>query len=415
MTRTDSAAIKRRARRIASDEAHAWARNLRLGNPLAKLVLSMVTIYVDGDGTCWVSLAALADDTELSINTVRDRLTWLEDIGAIARLPQWLDANGRRNGDGQGKRTSDLIRLLLDADPDFVEARARGEIVNDEAEISPPPRGGLNSAAVEASPPPALRQPSNCAEGLISEPEPESPSSPPLGDERELAQSDFEGSEPADFEPSWQSWRGHQVMRRDLALAEFRILTAEQQRLCRAAIAPFFELQDRLNRKTVPNFHLWIRQRGFEQFPGAKLPEPPPQKRFVQGDELAGLMVAGRMASRQIQPVIDAERGLGVWTVQPVRPDLAAMAQFHDDDPERWAFVERGSEQCAAWRERLSRWLGGEVEVERIWLEDYDPAVHGLPAMDRNFRLRKSTYGLRIPAPWPPRVDGSWRSEGGGS
>jgi hypothetical protein len=57
---------KRRARRIAADEAHAWARNLRLNNPHAKLTLSMLSLYVDGDGFCFVSIPTLADDTELS-------------------------------------------------------------------------------------------------------------------------------------------------------------------------------------------------------------------------------------------------------------------------------------------------------------------------------------------------------------
>ena len=53
-------ARKPRPRRIASDEAHAWARNLRLHNSLAKLVLSMVTGYVNGDGICYVGIEALA-------------------------------------------------------------------------------------------------------------------------------------------------------------------------------------------------------------------------------------------------------------------------------------------------------------------------------------------------------------------
>ncbi|WP_409188426.1 helix-turn-helix domain-containing protein [Bradyrhizobium sp. RDM4] len=92
---------KRRARRIAADEAHAWARNLRLNNPHAKLTLSMTSLYVDGDGFCFVSIQTLADDTELSTQTVRNRLAWLEEIGAIARLPQWIDEFGRRNGEGR--------------------------------------------------------------------------------------------------------------------------------------------------------------------------------------------------------------------------------------------------------------------------------------------------------------------------
>jgi hypothetical protein len=105
--------VSPRARRIASDEAHAWARNLRLGNPQAKLVLSMITLYVDGEGCCFVSIPALAEDCEMSPDTIRRRLAWLEGLGVIARTPQWLDAQGHRNSTGPGRRTSDLIRLLM--------------------------------------------------------------------------------------------------------------------------------------------------------------------------------------------------------------------------------------------------------------------------------------------------------------
>src|SRR4051812_17517490 len=112
---------KRRARRIAADEAHAWARNLRLNNPHAKLTLSMLTQYVDGDGYCFVSIPTLAEDTELSQQTVRNRLAWLEEIGAIARMPQWIDEYGRRKSDGPGKRTSDRIRLMIDVEPEEIE------------------------------------------------------------------------------------------------------------------------------------------------------------------------------------------------------------------------------------------------------------------------------------------------------
>ena len=63
-------------------------------------------------------------------------------------------------------------------------------------------------------------------------------------------------------------------MRRDLALAEFRLLTLEQQRLCRAAIPQFVQMQQRLGRKHPPNLHLWIRNRGFDEFPTATLEQP---------------------------------------------------------------------------------------------------------------------------------------------
>ena len=106
---------KRRARRIAADEAHAWARNLRLRNPLAKLVLCMLTQYVNGEGVCFVSIDELGKDCELAPNTIRSRLTWLEEMGVIARRQQWLDEKGRRNADGHA-----VPERLFEADAGLV-------------------------------------------------------------------------------------------------------------------------------------------------------------------------------------------------------------------------------------------------------------------------------------------------------
>ncbi|MCK1684265.1 helix-turn-helix domain-containing protein [Bradyrhizobium sp. 147] len=404
--------VKRRARRVAADEAHAWARNLRLNNPHAKLTLAMLSLYVDGDGYCFVSIPTLADDTELSAQTVRSRLVWLEEIGAITRIPLWKDEYGKINQDGRGKRISDRIRLMIDVEPDVIEAGARGDFEGVSREVSPMPQTGLNEPVETVSPTPALRQPYDSAEGLISEPEPESsPKSPSRG--REGDREALEESEPEDFEPAWQAWPGHQAMRRDLALAEFRQLEPDKQRLCRAAILPFVELQKRLRRDTMPNFHLWIRQKRFEEFPNARLPDPPPARRWIEGDELAGLQLAARMAQRPLRLVEDAERGRGLWSTKPHQPDLAAMGRFAGDDPATWLQVELGTPQFAAWRDRLALWLGVEVEAERVWVEDHNPAVHDLPALHPNFRLRKSKMVLRVPADWPPHRDGTWATEEG--
>jgi hypothetical protein len=106
--------MKPRARRIASDEAHAWARNSRLGNPLAKFVLCMLTLYVNGDGECFVGISQLAEDCELERKTVMARLAWLENVAkVIKRKRQWIDATGVRNGDRRGRPTTDLISLLI--------------------------------------------------------------------------------------------------------------------------------------------------------------------------------------------------------------------------------------------------------------------------------------------------------------
>ena len=142
--------VSLRARRIASDEAHAWARNLRLGDPHAKLILCMLTLYVDGEGCCFVSIPSLAEDCEMSANTVRRRLAWLESIGVISRTPQWIDGQGRRNSVGPGRRTSDLIRLPISPSSQGGAKRISPPSVGVPQPVSP-------SLALQRSPPTAGR------------------------------------------------------------------------------------------------------------------------------------------------------------------------------------------------------------------------------------------------------------------
>lgn len=454
---------RRRPRRLASDEAHSWARNLRLKNVEAKLLLMMLALYIDADGCAFVSIPTLAEDAELSAQTIRRRLAWLEEIGAIARVPQWIDGAGRRNSDGHGKRTSDLIMFMYSIDADLIERRASGDIEPGEAEhssFSPiqqiglnrvfdagtaiqgaPDRGGeagTNFAADDAaispssqqgltagtsrdvgcdaaghgvspiqqiglngivspssqqeldpvSPALALRQPYHCGKGLISEPESESPPLPPSGGRESASPSVV--SEPADFDPAWRAWRGHEVMRRDLALAEFVQLTAEQQRHCRAAVPLFNEAQARFRRSTTPNFHLWIRSRGFEQFPSGQLqaasPAAPDQHWVDEGSDGDRAIKFLRQLAKVPLPYVRSrsDGARGYFVKAAIGKDILAMLQFEDQSPLRWPIFARGTPQCAAWQQRFAAWVG-----------------QGLPVM-------AGDDGIRAPCQWPPRKDGSF-------
>ena len=151
--------INSRRRRLASDEAHAWARNLRLYNPLAKLLLCMLAGYVNGDGECWVGLNALAEDCDCDRKTIVNRLNFLQSRGLIIRKRQWLSLGGDRNSEGRGKPTTDLIKLEIDVEDIST---------TDVKEVSGPI--GTESG------PPAVRQPSasvGIQAGSVNEPEPE--------------------------------------------------------------------------------------------------------------------------------------------------------------------------------------------------------------------------------------------------
>ncbi|MGY3527710.1 hypothetical protein [Bradyrhizobium sp. USDA 4452] len=406
---------KRRPRRIAADEAHSWARHLRLRNPGAKDVLKNLTIYVDGEGCCWVGIPSLAEDLEMSPDTIRRRLAWLEMVGAISREPQWIDEYGARNGQQRGRRTTDKIRLLFEADVDAIEARAAGETVDAENHAV---STASDPSKLRGSDPPAgtrlgLGRPSQSCEGLISEPEPEDSPQAPLGGGREPDQSEEGEGEPEHFAEAWDAWPAK--LRRDLALSEFAKLAPDDRALCRAAIPHFLKMLRDLRRNHVPNFHLWIRTRGFDEFPNAGKPaEKPaqPTRRFVQGEELKGLQVAVAIAERRDLPLVqDQTLGWGYWTGIAPQPDLVAMASYAGADRDGWLIVEPGTPQFAAWRDRFKLWLGVEPQAERIFLEPFDPNVHGVSSSHPNFRLRKAKSGFRVPRDYPPRRDGKWSGE----
>jgi len=413
---------KRRARRIASDEAHAWARSLRLGNPHAKSLLRAVSLYVDGEGCCFVSLEQLADDADLSVDTARRRMAWLEEIGAIARMPQWLDGNGMRNGDGRGKRTTDLIRLLVDGDPDLVERRAAGGLSGESSEIStaisPSRQPGLKSEIGG----PNLDQPSvspRLALAAVPGPdssnlEPESPLKSPPGTEEGDAVVSVQESEPDDFAAAWSGYPGREIMRRDLALDAFRQLPSAKQKLCRAAVPLFAAALAKHGRTKPPSMHLWIRSGGFEEFPDAKAQQAAavPTMRPIVGAELEGLRVAVRIAEQR-----ELYTGAGIKTKKPdLQKDLEALAPWVGElRREGWLVAKLGTPQFAAWRDRLRFWTGIEPKSERIWLEPHDPSVHDVPPSNPNFRKRASVEGFRVPAEWPPRRDGTWSNENEGA
>ena len=379
---------KMRPRRIAADEAHAWARNLRLNNPNAKLVLSMLSLYVDGDGYCFVGIPTLAEDTEFSAQTVRNRLNWLEQVGAIAKRPQWIDENGRRNGECKGRRTSDLIRLMIDVDPDEIEDAASTGIPR---EIDPIQRIGSDPVVETVDPTPALRRSYDSAQGLTSEPEPES-SLKSLPGTSEAVVS-IEDVEPEAFTLAWSSWPDHETAghRRHIALSEFRKLPAEKQVHCRAAIPHLISAFKKAGKTIFPAFHLWIRHAGFDEFPAAKLASAPAATAggLIDVESDAGRAVLAMYAIAKVRPF--ESRGRIVYAAE-VTPRILALACAGDRDA--WPWIE-DKPQIAAW----AAFLDQHVKTAR-------PAL-----LSRRGTGEDVQSGIYVPWPWPPRKDGTLSPE----
>jgi hypothetical protein len=374
---------KLRTRHVASDEAHAWARSLPLNNPNAKTVLRALALYVNGEGACFVGIEQLAEDTDLSADTVRRRLVWLEQIGAIVRLPQWLDGNGRRNSDGKGKRTSDEIRMLLQADIDDIERAASGLGYTENGDISstettsinPSSQQGLNSAAETVSPAPALGQPSQSCEGLISEPEPEISPQPPSGGTVEL-----EGWK--DFEEDW----GEPILRQSIAQQIWAALKADEREFARKAARGYVVWLKQ--QKRPPNrlsAHLFLRERdAWEGF--AKLAA---DLSVANG----GRYDAASFEGKAVIALHEAGRKpLGIYAgkvryLGEITPQILAFA----DIPARsqWEWIE-DREQIGAWNRFFNDHLSGpRGSIFR---------TRGIGVDQRK--------GIEVPWPWPPLKNG---------
>lgn len=393
---TPATPAKRRARRIAADEAHSWARNLRLRNPYAKLVLCMITQYVQGDGTCFVGIKSLADDCELAEETVRRRLGWLETVGAIVRMPQWIDENGRRNSDVRGRRTTDEIRLLFEADLDVIEARAAGDIEaeNEPVPIRPDPlRGTGSNDDRPASDPVHGTGPADTEKTISppvsplatlslrrgpesSEPEPEPVKDPPtpqggagddLGDHQGEEKNWPHAETWARFESAWQEPILH-------------------QRLCRQIWSAYVDDERELAIKVARGYRKWLasqkrppnscnpqkilREReAWPQF--AALAGPDPLLRtFVpeHSPGFAAVRIAVMTASWLPKlAIFDVEKGeSGYWRDRPIPPDLLGLAVFGDKPIEQWTTLESNTTPFKAWAARLHKWFGRWPETLRV-------------------------------------------------
>ena len=393
-----------------------WARRIYVGDAYGKSVLRAIADYADEFGHCWPSLARLAQDCDLSVDSVRRRLRTLEDIGLIVTFRTWLDDNGKRNQDGKGRETSREIRLLLDV----LRTRDDLESGNDNGDDGEPPLADSKGGVAGGYPSQQQGRGSRGARGGVAlVPPPYEPSLnressplPPPGEREGNISDDLneEQTEPEHFLEMWESYPGREVMVRSKALAVFVAMTPEERLHARHAAPQFAESLKKLGRKTRPNCEKWLRQRGWQEFPMPDPAKPRLERKWISvgSSEYRALCAAATIAGHPLPARIeDRERGQGLWRMADVPPDLLALAIFDGAPVDNWQVLEAGSGQFAAWRDRLQQWTGRAIEPRRIFVEDHDPAIHDLPGSHPDFRLRKSVMGVRVPVPWPPRKDGT--------
>lgn len=111
-------------------EAFKWARSVETGSASAKSILLALAHYADRKGHCFPSQERIADDTEMSVDTVQRRSRVLENKGIINRIKR------KRSGG----RWSYGYELNLGREFSKSDSRpaSSGPQINDEAATSGP-------------------------------------------------------------------------------------------------------------------------------------------------------------------------------------------------------------------------------------------------------------------------------------
>lgn len=402
-----------------SIKALNWATEIYVGDGVAKSVLRAIANYADENGHCFPSHRRLALDTEFSPDTVKRRIAQLEQWGFLVSFRCWMDENGVRNKEERGRETSRELRLALNKTPEHPsesgdeersESHGMGGADSTPQHVAPPTQAA--PLGMHVAPPPHA--------GVLPPNEPslnhKIPPSPPRGEAS--APSAERESEPEHFAEFWQGYPNHEVMAtiRPKTLEVFRSLSEAEREHARAAVLLLADQLRKLGRKPK-NAHLWLQAKGWQEYPNARLGAAPAAVPdvlwYAEGStEAKALAIAHALVGEALpEPrYFDQAPDPSVrWfkRFRPIGADLLRLAEFEPAQIETFDVVKEGDGDCAAWRDRLARWIGHEVKVRRIWLEPFDAAVHGLSASNPRYKLRKHVSGLRVPWPWPPRKDGS--------
>jgi len=398
-----------------SIEALNWARKTYVGDAMGKSLLRAIADYADENGHGWPSLTRLANDCDMSVDSVRRRLKSLEELGLVVTFRAWMDEHGKRNQDGRGRETSRDIRCMLEVmrtrdtedtdasqDDDQAEtplANSKGGLATGEG--SQQQGAGSQSARGGVALQPPLEPPLN---NHLKD----SPPNPPPGGCDPKSDDGSGQAEPEHFAefrrdypmPSMWDWRK--------TLGVFVALTPAEAEHARAAAA-LYAKQCSLPKAPKPRRpDMWLRDRMFENFPNAKLQPEPAQRVFIaeNSDDFAAMCVVARIIDRPQPRATDVPgHGTGVMRAGAISPDYRAMHQFRQLRRDDGFVAEANSPEFVAWARRLHDWTGQHVEAGIVMLEGTTMMEMGLgrPPIE----VRRRTHGLRVPCRWPPRKDGT--------
>ncbi|WP_375308392.1 helix-turn-helix domain-containing protein [Bradyrhizobium sp. A11] len=127
-------------------QATAWALQQRVGQPARKLVLLALANYADEHGICWPSQERLAEDVEMSLDTIQRHTKKLREAGllTVTRPP-------KRRGQWQ----TFVYQLAITVQTTRPQPAARSKHVADHAQRNPERGAGAPSRSPQFSQGPA--------------------------------------------------------------------------------------------------------------------------------------------------------------------------------------------------------------------------------------------------------------------
>lgn len=366
-----------------------WLCELKLHNSEAKNILQSLVLYADADGECFPSIGRLARQTDLHADTIRRRLVFLEQRGLINRTPQWIDADGIRNGEQHGKRTSDKIRLLFPEDV-FEKNGVDPESVNAAAQSPENDVHEQRSASEPVGPRVAPGQPSHSSKGLMYEQErelelEESPLPPLRGD----SQDDLSWKA---FERAW----AEPIAKLSLVQEIWTILAPADRSTAVKAAAGYRAWRKAEKRPpraiSARNF---LRERGgwaqwLSYSPGSSNAEQLAVE-FEGSPAWRARCTIAKIAGRPGPVALDLREGRGNH-VAPLAAEYLELDRYADDDPADWEFLDQKDGRCLAWCDFL------RIEA---WPIKFGTKRHEFNGRHYDDWPIKRT-GLRVPCPWPP-------------
>lgn len=106
--------------------------DMKVGNPLRKMVLIKIADQANDDGICWPSYESIARSCEISRRSVVTHIQWLEDNGFL-----WIE---RRYNADESKNFSNRYHLTLSKAKQFKKVKTNKS------------KGGANAALVQEAP-----------------------------------------------------------------------------------------------------------------------------------------------------------------------------------------------------------------------------------------------------------------------